>query len=32
MTIRDPDFGMVQVRANGLCMVKIDAPEISCGR
>ena len=28
VTIRDPDFGMVQVRANGLCVVKIDNPEI----
>ena len=28
VTIRDPDFGMVQVRANGLCVVKIDDPEI----
>ena len=23
VTVRDPDFGMVQVRANGLCVVKI---------
>ncbi|MDQ4091845.1 MAG: SPFH domain-containing protein [Actinomycetota bacterium] len=23
ITVRDPDFGMVQVRANGLCVVKI---------
>ena len=28
VTIRDPDFGMVQVRANGLCVVKIENPEI----
>ena len=28
VTIRDPDFKMVQVRANGLCVVKIDDPEI----
>ena len=28
VTIRDPDFGMVQVRANGMCVVKIDDPEI----
>ncbi|ADG79053.1 Virion core protein (Lumpy skin disease virus)-like protein OS=Tsukamurella paurometabola (strain ATCC 8368 / DSM / CCUG 35730 / CIP 100753 / JCM 10117/ KCTC 9821 / NBRC 16120 / NCIMB 702349 / NCTC 13040) OX=521096 GN=Tpau_2448 PE=4 SV=1 [Tsukamurella paurometabola] len=27
VTIRDPDFGMVQVRANGLCVVRvIDSP------
>ncbi len=27
ITLRDPDFGMVQVRANGLCVVRvIDAP------
>jgi len=28
VTIRDPDFGMVQVRANGLCVVKIEDPAI----
>lgn len=28
ITIRDPDFGMVQVRANGLCVVKIETPDI----
>lgn len=28
ITIRDPDFGMVQVRANGLCVVRIEDPEI----
>lgn len=28
VTVRDPDFGMVQVRANGLCVVKIQDPEI----
>ncbi|HUG84764.1 MAG TPA: SPFH domain-containing protein [Euzebya sp.] len=28
ITIRDPDFGMVQVRANGLCMVKIEEVDI----
>ncbi|WP_370324010.1 SPFH domain-containing protein [Euzebya sp.] len=28
ITIRDPDFGMVQVRANGLCMVKIEDVDI----
>ncbi len=28
ITLRDPDFGMVSVRANGLCVVKIDDPEI----
>jgi membrane protease subunit (stomatin/prohibitin family) len=28
VTVRDPDFGMVQVRANGLCVVKIEDPEI----
>ena len=27
VTVRDPDFGMVQVRANGLCVVKIDNVE-----
>ncbi|GIZ95460.1 hypothetical protein TTY48_00720 [Tsukamurella sp. TY48] len=27
VTIRDPDFGMVQVRANGLCVVRVvDSP------
>lgn len=28
VTVRDPDFKMVQIRANGLCMVKIDDVEI----
>jgi membrane protease subunit (stomatin/prohibitin family) len=28
VTVRDPDFGMVQVRANGLCVLKIADPEI----
>lgn len=28
LTIRDPDFGMVQLRANGLCIIKIADPEI----
>lgn len=28
VTIRDPDFKMVQVRANGLCVVRIDDPEV----
>ncbi len=28
VTVRDPDFKMVQVRANGLCVVKIDDIEI----
>jgi membrane protease subunit (stomatin/prohibitin family) len=28
VTVRDPDFKMVQVRANGLCVVKIDDAEI----
>ena len=28
VTVRDPDFKMVQVRANGLCVVKIDNAEI----
>lgn len=28
VTVRDPDFQMVQVRANGLCVVKIDDVEI----
>src|SRR4051794_2304263 len=28
ITIRDPDFGMVQVRANGLCVVTIAAPDV----
>jgi membrane protease subunit (stomatin/prohibitin family) len=28
VTVRDPDFKMVQVRANGMCVVKIDDPEI----
>jgi len=27
VTVRDPDFKMVQVRANGLCVVKIANPE-----
>jgi membrane protease subunit (stomatin/prohibitin family) len=28
ITVRDPDFKMVQVRANGLCVVKVEDPEI----
>lgn len=28
VTIRDPDFGMVQVRANGLCVVTIEQPDV----
>ncbi len=28
VTVRDPDFKMVQVRANGLCIVRISDPEI----
>ena len=28
VTVRDPDFKMVQVRANGLCVVKIEDAEI----
>ena len=28
ITIRDPDFGMVQVRANGLCVVRVADPVI----
>jgi membrane protease subunit (stomatin/prohibitin family) len=28
VTIRDPDFNMVQIRANGLCVVKIEDTEI----
>ncbi len=28
VTVRDPDFRMVQVRANGLCVVKVDDAEI----
>ncbi len=28
ITVRDPDFGMVQVRANGLCVVKIAEVEV----
>ena len=28
ITIRDPDFGMVQVRANGLCVIKIDDVDV----
>lgn len=28
VTIRDPDFGMVQVRANGLCVVTIEKPDV----
>jgi membrane protease subunit (stomatin/prohibitin family) len=28
VTVRDPDFGMVQVRANGLCVVRIQDPEV----
>ena len=28
ITVRDPDFGMVQVRANGLCVVRVADPVI----
>lgn len=28
ITIRDPDFGMVQVRANGLCVIKIEDVDV----
>jgi len=28
VTVRDPDFKMVQVRANGLCVVKVEDPEV----
>ena len=28
VTVRDPDFGMVQVRANGLCVIKIADIEV----
>lgn len=28
VTVRDPDFGMVQVRANGLCVVRVADPGI----
>lgn len=28
ITLRDPDFGMVQVRANGLCVVRVYDPVI----
>ncbi len=28
VTVRDPDFKMVQIRANGLCVVKIEDTEI----
>ena len=28
VTVRDPDFKMVQVRANGLCVVKIENAEV----
>ena len=28
VTVRDPDFQMVPVRANGLCVVKIQDPEV----
>lgn len=28
VTVRDPDFTMVQVRANGLCVVRVAEPEI----
>jgi len=28
VTVRDPDFGMVQVRANGLCVVRIAEAEV----
>jgi membrane protease subunit (stomatin/prohibitin family) len=28
VTVRDPDFTMVQVRANGLCVVRVADPEV----
>ncbi len=28
ITLRDPDFGMVQMRANGLCVVRVQDPVI----
>ncbi len=28
ITLRDPDFGMVQVRANGLCVLRVQDPVI----
>lgn len=28
VTLRDPDFGMVQVRANGLCILRVSDPQI----
>lgn len=28
ITLRDPDFGMVQVRANGLCVVRVQDPVV----
>ncbi|GAA4682586.1 SPFH domain-containing protein [Gordonia humi] len=28
ITLRDPDFGMVQVRANGLCVIRVADPAI----
>jgi membrane protease subunit (stomatin/prohibitin family) len=28
VTVRDPDFTMVQVRANGLCVVRVAEPEV----
>ena len=28
ITLRDPDFGMVQVRANGLCIIRVIDPAI----
>lgn len=28
ITLRDPDFGMVQVRANGLCIVRVQNPPL----
>ena len=28
VTVRDPDFKMVQIRANGLCVVKIEDAEV----
>lgn len=28
ITLRDPDFGMVQVRANGLCVIRVQDPVI----
>ena len=28
VTVRDPDFKMVQIRANGICVVRVDDPAI----